>query len=98
MAHVKYAVIRMGGRQLKVKEGQEIKVTASEQAEAEVLLKVSDDQVDIGEPVLATKAKLEMLGVEKGKKLDILRFKAKSRYSRHTGFRPVLRKFKVASF
>lgn len=98
MSDVKYAVIRIGGRQLKVKDGEEIKVTAPEQAEAEVLLKVSDDKIEIGEPVLATKAKLEMLGVEKGKKIDILRFKAKSRYSKHTGFRAVLRKFKVVSF
>ncbi len=96
--NVKYAVIRIAGRQLKVNEGQEIKVTAPEQSEAEVLLKVSDDKVDIGEPVLATKAKLEMLGIEKGKKIDILRFKAKSRYSKHTGFRSLLRKYKVVSF
>lgn len=97
MSPVKYAVIRLAGRQLKVTEGQELKVTAPEQSEAEVLLKVNDDKVEIGEPVLATKAKLEMLGVEKGKKLDILRFKAKSRYSKHTGFRPLLRKFRVTS-
>ncbi|MDP2873741.1 MAG: 50S ribosomal protein L21 [bacterium] len=98
MPSVKYAVIRIGGRQLKVKDGEEIKVTAPEQSEVEVLLKVNDDKVEIGEPVLATKAKLEMLGVEKGKKIDIFRFKAKSRYSKHTGFRAVLRKFKVVSF
>lgn len=98
MPSVKYAVIRLAGRQLKVTEGQELKLTAPEQSEAEVLLKVNDDQVEIGEPVLATKAKLEMLGIEKGRKLDILRFKAKSRYSKHTGFRPLLRKFKVTSF
>ena len=89
----KYAVIRLQGKQYKVKEGQEIlvdKVTDLSKIEPEILLFSDGKIVKVGKPVL-TDVKITLKVVtelEKGEKLEIYHFKAKSRYRKHTGFRP----------
>ncbi|MEK7127417.1 MAG: 50S ribosomal protein L21 [Patescibacteria group bacterium] len=93
---MKYAVIRLSGKQYKVAEDDVIEVAKTESSDCDVLLVVNDDKVDIGTPtVKGAKVKLEILEQFKGVKLDIYKFKAKSRYRRHTGFRPQLTKIKV---
>lgn len=89
----KYAVIRIGGKQYKVSEGQEIlvdKLVDPKKAEADVLLCVDEDKVRVGKPeVKDVKVKFKVVKeMEKGEKIDVYKFKAKSRYKRHTGFRP----------
>ena len=88
----KYAVIRIQGKQYKVSEGQEILVDKMNDLKVvpEVLLYVNDEEVIVGKPVLADiKVKIKVITeLEKGEKLDIYRFKSKSRYRKHTGFRP----------
>jgi large subunit ribosomal protein L21 len=89
----KYAVIRLQGKQYKVKEGQEIlvdKVVDLTKIEPEVLLFADGKDVKVGKPVLTdVKIKLKVITeLEKGEKLEIYHFKAKSRYRKHTGFRP----------
>jgi len=90
---MKYAVIRIKGRQYKVTEGEELLVDKSLEKEIipEVLLIVEDGKVKIGAPkVKNAKVKLKVLkDEEKGKKLHIQKYKAKSRYRRKSGFRPV---------
>ena len=89
---MKYAVIKYQGKQYKVSEGEEILVNKlSEGAEPEVLLVVDEGKVKVGKPVLKeAKIKIKVLAEEeKGEKLHIYKFKAKSRYRRKTGFRPV---------
>lgn len=88
-----YAVIRLQGKQYKVKEGQEIlvdKVADVAKIEPEVLLFADGKTVKVGKPVLTdVKIKLKVVTeLEKGEKLEIYHFKAKSRYRKHTGFRP----------
>jgi large subunit ribosomal protein L21 len=89
----KYAVIKIKGTQYKVSEGDEILVgkLGSKRPEAEVLLTVDDGKVSVGKPfVKGTKVKLKMLkDEEKGKKVTVLKYKAKSRYRKKRGFRPV---------
>lgn len=88
---MKYAVIKYQGHQYKVIEGEEILVDKLlDQSEPEVLLFVDDGKSKIGKPVLKdVKVKVKVLSeLEKGEKIDIYKFKAKSRYRRHTGFRP----------
>jgi len=89
---MKYAVVRILGKQFKVGEGEEVLVprVGDEKLEPEVLLVVEDDKISVGKPVLKeAKLKLKVLKEEeKGEKIDIVRFKAKSRYHKHTGFRP----------
>lgn len=88
---MKYAVIKYQGHQYKVAEGQELLVDKLlDKSEPEVLLVADDGKVKVGKPILKeAKIKIKILAEEvKGEKLDIFKFKAKSRYRRHTGFRP----------
>ena len=88
----KFAVIRIGGKQYRVTEGQEIlvdKLTDIKKVTPEVLLFVEGETVEVGTPVLE-KAKVTVKVVaelEKGEKVDIFKYKAKSRERRHVGFR-----------
>jgi len=89
----KYAVIRIGGKQYKAIEGKEIlvdKLADPNKFEIETLLLVDDDKVQVGKPVIKeAKIKIKIVAdLEKGEKIEIYKFKAKSRYKRHTGFRP----------
>ena len=89
---MKYAVIKYLGHQYRVSEGQEILISKlSEDSKPEVLLIAEDGKVKVGKPVLKeAKVKIKVLAEEeKGEKLHIYKFKAKSRYHRKTGFRPV---------
>jgi large subunit ribosomal protein L21 len=87
----KYAVIKIKGTQYKVSEGDEILVDKlNGKPEPEVLLLVDDDKVKVGKPkVTGASLKLKVLNeVEKGEKISVQTFKAKSRYRRKIGFRP----------
>ena len=100
----KYAVVRIGGKQYKVEEGREIlvdKLTDPKKINVETLLVVDGDptspsglrgarKVQVGKPVLKdAKVTVKVVtDIEKGEKVEIYKFKAKSRYKRHTGFRP----------
>ena len=89
---MKYAVIKFQGHQYKVSEGQELLVDKLVgKSEPEVLLVADADKVTVGKPTLKdAKVKVKVVaGEEKGEKLHIFKFKAKSRYRRKTGFRPV---------
>lgn len=88
----KFAVVRIAGKQYRVTEGQEILVDKLNDLKIvpEVLLFVEGDKVEVGTPVLK-KAKVivkVLVEVEKGEKIDIFKYKAKSRERRHVGFRP----------
>ena len=88
----KYAVVRIGGKQYRVEEGQEIlvdKLTDPKKIACETLLFVDGDKTEVGKPVLKKAVKLKVIAeMEKGKKVDVYKFKAKSRYKKHIGFRP----------
>lgn len=88
----KYAVIRLLGRQHKVFEGKELLVDKMNDLKLvpEVLMVVDGDKVEVGKPVLKdAKVTLKVVTeIEKGEKVEVYHFKAKSRYRKHTGFRP----------
>jgi large subunit ribosomal protein L21 len=88
----KYAVVRILGRQYKVTEGKELLVDKMTDLKLvpEVLMVVDGDKVKVGKPVLKdAKVTLKVVTeVEKGEKIEVYHFKAKSRYRKHTGFRP----------
>jgi large subunit ribosomal protein L21 len=96
---MKYEVIALQGKQYKVAEGEEILVDklATEKPVAEVLLFVDNDKVKIGKPVVKdVKVTLKVLtALEKGKKVEVIKYKSKSRYRRHTGFRAQLTRLEV---
>ena len=88
----KYAVVRIGGKQYKAQEGKELlvdKIVDLAKIEPEVLLLVDDKKVKVGKPILTdVKVKIKVVTeVEKGEKLEIYKFKSKSRYRKHIGFR-----------
>ena len=88
----KFAVIRIAGKQYRVAEGEEIlvdKLTDVKKVEPEVLLVVDGEKVEIGTPVLS-KAKVTVkviTEIEKGEKIRVFKYKAKSRQRKHVGFR-----------
>ena len=95
----KYAVIRLKGHQYKVEEGEDLlvdKLHEKEKPEAEVLL-VKDKITKVGTPtVKGADVRLKVVDKEvKGEKLHVETFKAKSRYRRKVGFRPIYTRLKV---
>lgn len=96
----KYAVVRIKGHQYKVAEGEEILVDklslplhgklGKDEVEPEVLLVVNDEKISVGKPILASaKVKIKIIKEEeKGEKIHVRKYKSKSRYRRHIGFRP----------
>lgn len=89
----KYAILRIGGKQYKAIEGKEIlvdKLADPKKFEVETLLLVDGGKVQVGKPIIKdAKIKIKVVtDLEKGEKIEIYKFKAKSRYKRHTGFRP----------
>ncbi|MCX7928094.1 MAG: 50S ribosomal protein L21 [Patescibacteria group bacterium] len=95
-----YSVIKISGQQFKVKEGDEIfvnKIKSQEEIKAQVLMSVSDGKVQIGTPTLDKEVNLEIVNdLEKGKKIYVMKYKAKSRYRKKIGFRPQYTRLKVA--
>jgi len=89
---MKYAVVKISGHQYKVEEGQEFlvdKLPDPKKIEAEVLMIVDGDKVEIGTPIL-NEAKISfkvLADMEKGDKLHVRTYKSKSRYRKHKGFR-----------
>ncbi|MBI2268318.1 MAG: 50S ribosomal protein L21 [Candidatus Blackburnbacteria bacterium] len=99
---MKYAVFSHAGKQYKVSEGDEVLLPGSlgsdpKDLELSQILLVSDEEkVKIGTP-LVTGAKIacEILGEEKGKKIEVFKYKAKSRYRKHTGHRSLYTRVRV---
>ena len=91
---MKSAVIKTGGKQYLVSEGQKLKVdkldieAGKKIAFDEVLLATSDKTTSVGTPTVAG-AKVEGQVVSHGKrdKIHGVKFKAKKRYSRYFGHR-----------
>lgn len=95
---MKYAVISINNNQYSVEEGNELLIDKIDKKDLkpEVLLYVDGKDIQIGEPVLKkAKVDVEYIGDEKGKKLHVRKFKAKSRYRRKIGFRPEFTKIRI---
>jgi len=88
----KYAVIRLNGKQYKIEEKEEFLLDGFNggKLSPEVLLIADGEKIKVGKPVVkGAKVSLKVIDKEvKGKKVTILKYKAKSRYRRKSGFRP----------
>jgi large subunit ribosomal protein L21 len=93
-----YVVIKTGGKQYKVSEGDVIEVDrlavdGEKVIFDDVLLKVTDSGVKIGAPtVKGEKVEGKLVEQTKGDKIRVSKFKSKVRYRRVTGFRASLSK------
>ena len=97
---MKYAVIKTGGKQYKVSEGDIIEVDRLNKEVGkisfdEVLLYVDENAVKIGKPTLLEKVEGMLLENTKGEKIRVSKYKSKVRYRRTTGFRASLSKVKI---
>ncbi len=100
-----FAVILTGGKQYIAKVGDTLvvdKLGASEKNKVEfdkVLLYVDEaNEMHIGKPYLSSaKVMGEVVKQDKGEKVRVARFKAKSRYRKVRGFRPELTAVKITS-
>jgi len=96
---MKYAVIKIQGHQFQVSENEEILVDllGETKPEADVLLVVDGEKVQIGTPTVKdAKVTLKIVEPEvKGEKIYVAKYKAKSRSRRRIGFRPKYTKLLV---
>ena len=91
---MKYAIIALQGKQYRVEEGVELTVDRlSQDADkvftiADVLLVVDGENVAVGQPKVANaKVSAKVLKHQRGEKIRVSVFKAKSRYRRTHGHR-----------
>ncbi len=88
-----FAIIKTGGKQYKVSEGDIIKVEkieaeAGDKIEFDQVLMVAGDGVKVGSPVVeGAKVSAEVLDQKKDKKIVIFKFKAKKNYRKKKGHR-----------
>lgn len=99
---MKYAVLKTGGKQYRVSEGQLLEVEKLDKKPkekidfTEVLLLVDDGDRQIGKPqVNGAKVEAEVLEQIKGPKIRVAKFKAKVRYRRVRGHRQSLTRVKI---
>lgn len=99
---MEYAIVEINKKQYKVTSGAVLeadKLPNSENSNIsfdKVLLHVKESEVVVGTPYIEGMiVKAQVLGVVKGDKLRVSRFKAKSRYRKTIGFRPVFSKIQI---
>ena len=98
-----YAVIKTGGKQYRVIEGQTLLVERlSDDVGATValeplLLAGDGDAVFEGDGLASAKVQAEIIGHERGPKLRVFKFKPKRGYKRRTGHRQELTRIKITS-
>ncbi len=97
-----YAIIKTGGKQYKVAEGDSLVIEKLEVAEGEtvvfdqVLTYVNEAQVKIGQPLVqGANVKAKVLEHGKGDKILVFKYKAKSNYRRRQGHRQPFTKVQI---
>jgi large subunit ribosomal protein L21 len=94
---VNYAIISLGGKQYVVKEGESLLVDRLDREEGKTfqpdVLFLGGDGAGTLAPTATVTAKV--VGHERGPKVRIGKYKPKSGYKRHTGFRAALTRIEV---
>lgn len=99
----KIAVIKTGGKQYKVKEGQAIKIEKLDgeigsEVKFETLL-IGDSEtgdMTLGKPSLGEKVEAKILEQGKADKVSVIKFKNKTHYKRNVGHRQPFSKVEIA--
>ena len=94
-----YAIIKTGGKQYKVSEGDEIyveKIDAEDGAEIEleVVMAGAEGNIVLGKDAAKVTGKVVKTG--KQKKVTVFKFKAKKNYRRHQGHRQPYTKIEIS--
>ena len=96
-----YAIIRAGGKQAKVREGDVIDVERIKEAGDEInftpLLLVADDGTVVSDREALQKASVsaKVVGESRGEKIDIFKYKNKTGYRRRQGHRQTYTRLEV---
>lgn len=99
----KIAVIKTGGKQYLVKEGDVLLIEKLEGQPqdkitfSEVLLwaDLDKEKVEIGSPFLKISVEAEILAQKKGKKIEVVKYKPKTRYHKKQGHRQLQTEIKI---
>jgi large subunit ribosomal protein L21 len=97
-----YAIIKTGGKQYRVEEGQTLLVERLPGAEGDKvsldpLMFRDDKDVLDGDDLAKVKVEATVVGHERGPKIRVLKFKPKRGYKRRTGHRQELTRLEVTS-
>jgi large subunit ribosomal protein L21 len=98
------AVIKTGGKQYKVKEGQILKIEKLEEevgkkVKFETLLTATVDakELNIGRPTLGEKVEGTVTEQDRAKKVSVVKYKNKTRYKKNVGHRQPFTKIEITS-
>jgi large subunit ribosomal protein L21 len=101
---MKYAVIRTGGKQYRINEGDIIDVERLADAGnkavtfEEVLMVAADGDISLGSPLVSgVTVRGTLIEDIRGEKIRVAKYKAKVRYRRVTGHRQALSRVKIDS-
>ncbi|HZF49361.1 MAG TPA: 50S ribosomal protein L21 [Polyangiaceae bacterium] len=97
-----YAVIKTGGKQYRVAEGQKLRVeklagnAGDKITFDEVLLVGGEDTPKIGQPLVkGASVAAEIVGQDRGKKIVVFKFKRRKNYRRKNGHRQPYTELKI---
>lgn len=96
----KIAIIRTGGKQYKVSEGETVKVEKllaedNKKIKLDTLLIADGDQLELGTPSLGERVEAEIIKTAKAKKVTVVKYKSKTRYKKTVGHRQVISAIKI---
>jgi large subunit ribosomal protein L21 len=98
----KIAIIKTGGKQYKIKEGQILKIekligVKDEAVKFDTLLIANDENTDlnIGQPSLGELVAGKIIEHSKAKKVSVVKYKNKTRYLRNVGHRQSFTKIEI---
>ncbi|MDP2736911.1 MAG: 50S ribosomal protein L21 [bacterium] len=97
---MKIAVIKTGGKQYKVAQGQNLKI---EKIDAEVgavlkfqtLLTAEEENIKLGQPDLGDIVEAKIVEQGRAKKVSVVKFKNKTRYKKNVGHRQPFTKVEI---
>ena len=94
------AVIKTGGKQYLVKEGDVVNIEKliaepGEVVSFETLLTFDGDKVSVGTPTVSGKVSGEVVAHGRAAKISVVKYKAKSRYTRRSGHRQHFTRVKI---
>jgi large subunit ribosomal protein L21 len=97
-----YAIVKTGGKQYRVQEGETLLVERLPDAEGATvslptLLLVDGDDVLDGDDLAKVTVSARIVAHERGPKLRVVKFKPKRGYRRHNGHRQELTRIEVTS-
>jgi large subunit ribosomal protein L21 len=96
-----YAVIKTGGKQYRVSEGQKVRVeklsgNAGDKVTFSEVLLVGGDAPKIGQPLVkGASVAAEITGQDRGKKIVVFKFRRRKNYRRKAGHRQPYTELKI---